>query len=517
MTAMPNINALMLPYLKLLGNGEEHTVSETGPLLAAHFNLPQFEWEMSRSRDIRGGLYQRFGWVRTYLKKAGLIKSPRRGVFKITDRGMHILSLKLKDIGGPFIKQLFELDRPTKEPANIKRRVAPGSAPIKMSTNRIGIQGRPDSNLNRVKFVAAGRGEKNQGIKKISARMKAQSNKALILKLEGKASTDEPYHVVEVFFGTDRATINAQKAGQRFTNARGELKLGVCTVSMPSRHAIGELESPKWFRLEFKENPAKHVVLLEAEFLTQQAFTSRLKTASQNSTQSAFVFVHGFNVSFENAARRTAQIAADLGFKTIPGFFSWPSQSSLKKYDEDAGNIEWTEPNLEKFLSIFAEKTQVKEIFVIAHSMGTRAVTRVMSKLLSAKATLQAQFKELILAAPDIDAAVFKDVLLPAIAANQQTVTMYSSSKDKALNWSKKFTAHPRAGDSKPGPVVGQGLETIDASKISTDFLGHSYFAKERPLLTDLALLVNNGIRAAERPTLQMKTSGKDTYWSFKA
>jgi esterase/lipase superfamily enzyme len=45
--------------------------------------------------------------------------------------------------------------------------------------------------------------------------------------------------------------------------------------------------------------------------------------------------VHGFNVSFENALRRTAQIAYDLDFDGAPFLFSWPSRDSLLSYASD--------------------------------------------------------------------------------------------------------------------------------------------------------------------------------------
>ena len=49
----------------------------------------------------------------------------------------------------------------------------------------------------------------------------------------------------------------------------------------------------------------------------------------------AFLFIHGYNVTFEGAARRTAQMAYDLGFNGAAVFYSWPSQGTPTAYTID--------------------------------------------------------------------------------------------------------------------------------------------------------------------------------------
>jgi esterase/lipase superfamily enzyme len=106
--------------------------------------------------------------------------------------------------------------------------------------------------------------------------------------------------------------------------------------------------------------------------------------------------------------------------------------------------------------------------------------------------------------------------LLPRLSDAKQQVTLYSSSNDKALLASKKVHGEARAGASGADLVVAPGLETIDASGINTDFLGHSYFAESRALITDMSLLINRGIRAGERPLLDTKKSIDARYWAFR-
>jgi esterase/lipase superfamily enzyme len=100
-----------------------------------------------------------------------------------------------------------------------------------------------------------------------------------------------------------------------------ELKFGMCEVSIPGgdRHNIGRLEAPSVWRLEFREDPAKHIVLLGVRPQSKIEFFEAVQTrVNDSAAKDAFVFVHGYNVSFEDAARRTGQLAYDLQFDGAP-------------------------------------------------------------------------------------------------------------------------------------------------------------------------------------------------------
>lgn len=526
--AIPNIQALMVPFLRLLADGKEHSVGETEPLLAEYFKLTARELNSPLVKGKKNAFKFRFGWTRTRLKQAGLIEAKRRGVFKITGRGLQVLSTNPTFIDKESLRPIVESST-VQVPSRVDH--------LKRQDSRDSKTGHGVRKLftmkkctapKAVKYKASSTGKyaKRSSIDTVKKPQKLPVTKKIVagpllsykLKLRSESIKTTNHRVVDVFFGTNRAMNSEAVPGRKFMNSRGELRLGVCKVSIPVKHhKMGEIERPKLYRFELKESQDKHIVLLGIETMNEKKFSSNLKLVSKCPVQSAFVFVHGYNVSFEDAAHRTAQIAFDLGLKSVPAFFSWPSQANAKDYIVDAQNVEWTEASLEKFLSIFAHNAEVNEVFVIAHSMGARAVTRAVANLLRNEEGLRSKFREIILAAPDIDADVFKDVLLPALVASQQNVTIYASSNDRALNYSKKINGAQRAGDSKPLPVVASGLETIDASKVKTDYFGHSYVIKERTLLTDLALLLNNKIRAALRPTLEAVQVKSGTYWSFKA
>ena len=155
----------------------------------------------------------------------------------------------------------------------------------------------------------------------------------------------------------------------------------------------------------------------------------------RSAKKNAFVFVHGYNVAFEDATRRTAQISYDLGFDGAPVFYSWPSQGTVARYIVDETNIEWAQANIKRFLEDLASNSDAENIYLTAHSMGSRGLTRAFTELVAEKPALRTRFREVILAAPDIDAEVFKRDIAPKLAP----ATLYASSQDKALELSRKF------------------------------------------------------------------------------
>ena len=143
----------------------------------------------------------------------------------------------------------------------------------------------------------------------------------------------------------------AAQSGVRYGNQRGELQVGTCRVSIPWTHAVGQIERPSLLRLEVHEDVRKHVVLHETNRQEDNEFYQQLRDQVLAAPRpEVFVFVHGYNVTFEGAARRTAQIAFDVEFAGAPVFFSWPSQGGLLKYTVDENNVEWAVPHLKQFL-----------------------------------------------------------------------------------------------------------------------------------------------------------------------
>jgi esterase/lipase superfamily enzyme len=332
----------------------------------------------------------------------------------------------------------------------------------------------------------------------------------------GVATVKPDRAIIRTFFATDRNVTGNQDPGKMFGVGRSSITFGICDVSIPRDHRMGELESPSIWRLEFHKDPTKHVVILSTAISTKDNFFADVASRVHKSEKkSALLFVHGYNVTFEDAARRTAQMAYDLAFEGAPVFYSWPSQGTTPAYMVDEQNIEWAQADLKGFLEDFFTRSDAESIYLIAHSMGNRALTRAVASLLTERPALRNRLKEVILAAPDIDADVFKRDIAPALVATGRPVTLYASSGDLALVTSKKVHGYPRAGDSGNGLVVVAGIETIDATGVDTSLLGHSYFAETRSLLSDMFNLIRDDKRPDRRSGLRRIDMQTGRYWEF--
>ncbi|PFJ96333.1 restriction endonuclease [Priestia megaterium] len=90
--AVPDYQSFMYPLLEVFKDGNEHTLQEAYIYLADYFNLTTEDKEEVLSSGKQFVYHNRIGWARTYLKKAGLIKSVKRATFVITDRGQELLN-----------------------------------------------------------------------------------------------------------------------------------------------------------------------------------------------------------------------------------------------------------------------------------------------------------------------------------------------------------------------------------------------------------------------------------------
>lgn len=331
------------------------------------------------------------------------------------------------------------------------------------------------------------------------------------------AGGKERYRVVHVFFATDRNTTEDRRLDKRFGTGRSNLKYGTVAVSIPRAHRLGEIERPRLIRMEFRDNPENHMSLLNLAMLDTDQFYALLgRRIKATPGRGSFLFVHGYNVSFADAARRTAQMHYDLNFDGAPIFYSWPSQASTAKYTVDEANIEWSEAHMLHFLTELLARSETESVYLVAHSMGNRGLTNAIATLVERQPESARKIKEIILAAPDIDADVFVRDIAPALARSGAGVTLYASSSDRALIASRTVHGSPRAGDSGRSRVITTGVETIDASAIDTSWLGHSYFAEAHPLIADMFNLVKNRQRAAQRFGLVQETDTAGNYWRFK-
>ncbi len=324
------------------------------------------------------------------------------------------------------------------------------------------------------------------------------------------------YTIVPVFYGTDRAKTDSDKPEKVFGGARGTLVYGMCEVSIPRSHKIGEIESPL-FGWKIFEDPDKHIILEKVDILDTPTFMAQFREKlAKDPKKSILIFVHGYNVSFDEAAKRTAQIAYDLKFKGVPAFYSWPSKGKMLRYPADESTIEWSQPYMKTFFEKVLDGTDAENVYVIGHSMGTRALSKVLAEIVSTRSDLREIIKEIILSAPDIDAGVFKRDIAPKIVGTGQRLTLYASSEDLALKASKEVHDEPRAGESGDRLVIVNGMDTIDATGMDTGFLKHSYYGDSRSVIDDIYEMISDGKLPSKRFNLDEVQTPQGSYYKFR-
>ncbi|MBM3422683.1 MAG: alpha/beta hydrolase [Chlorobi bacterium] len=342
---------------------------------------------------------------------------------------------------------------------------------------------------------------------------------ALLFSLQ-LAACSASYHAtldrsfISLFYATDRAKSGQSDPADFYSALRGPMQYGVCTVSVPPKHRVARLETPV-----LKTDPDQHFALFSLDTLSQHVFFDELSREMQKAgrKKTMLVFVHGYNMSFEDAVLRMAQVAADLDFRGVPLIYSWPSQCSLRLYREDERNVAATEENLFRFLAGLAERSDKGGISLLAHSMGSRALTAAFATLARERSELLLCFRTIILAAPDIDADSFRRDIAPSLAGKGVPVTLYVSASDRALSISEDVNGSPRAGEIKDVPLIVSGIDTIDASEVDGNgFLGHSYYGRSKTVLSDIYYIINHGIPAAERFALEPVDAAEGRYWRFR-
>ena len=333
------------------------------------------------------------------------------------------------------------------------------------------------------------------------------------------------FATVRVFYGTNRAPTGDVKPALFYGKGRGELQYGYLNVTIPRIHKEAELETqPRWAEYTFVMNEAsmrrQYVLLDQITPLAKDDFTRALRQQIKDSpSKDLFIFVHGFNNTFEDAARRAAQMAYDLDFDGTPILYSWPSQGSVVAYAADEAAVGISGRKMADFLETVVAQSGAQRIHVLAHSMGNRALIEAMQTYLAKRAPDKRQhiFGQIVFTAPDVDRDYFIDAI-DSLRASAERVTLYASGNDRALHYSQFVHGAPRAGTAGDVIVKLAGLDTIDMSAVPADILGHSYFAANSGAINDIFRIFWRGDAPPQRCGMKdSKGGGTLTVWWFNA
>jgi esterase/lipase superfamily enzyme/Tfp pilus assembly protein PilF len=357
-----------------------------------------------------------------------------------------------------------------------------------------------------------------------------------LYRLEGKCGQSEqffslarsigsaPIREVPVLFGTDRKQ-DANQASVTFGGEREEkLSFGLTIVTIPEQQTnvattLGVRSDNKNVANQVTEarNLAMHCIEVVGDKQIIDAAVHQIDVAKTYAAQ-ALVFVHGYNVSFENAARRAAQIAYDVKFDGATFLFSWPSRESLWAYLSDRDTVDIAADHLRDFLSKIVAETKVEKIHFVAHSMGNMVLLIALERIAKEDPKLRALIGEIVEAAPDVDQSVYAHMLETIAPEGSHKFTLYAARSDWALRVSGWLRGVARAGYiNKDQPLVVPGVDTIDITNAGTSLfdLNHDLYVSSPILIADMRRIIEKSERPPDKRTREFEavTSKDGTYW----
>ena len=266
----------------------------------------------------------------------------------------------------------------------------------------------------------------------------------------------------------------------------------------------------------------KERIVVPTAFQPEADWWSSLRDAANLRQGRVLLYVHGFREDIDSSSKDAVQIGAMTGFDGPIIQYSWPSQGKLLSYAVDETNMYWDERNFRKFLQKLATQDWVKEIVIVSHSMGARLVIPALEYVdRNSSNTDSSNISNIILASPDVDRQDFeRDIIEEVLSArrvnNDRRITIYASSKDKALAISRAIHGYPRLGSpycfdtfeaaslkaagypercfAAKGRYTQEpsksGLTIIDTSEVTSGGSGHSDYLRSPAACRDFIAVI---------------------------
>lgn len=322
------------------------------------------------------------------------------------------------------------------------------------------------------------------------------------------------YTTYPIYYGTDRSPEPGHAVKFSGFRSDGTVFYGMAEVSVPHIHKEGNLERPWSWPIRVKGDPNKHItvhsnelMLMDAWLTSAKNYIKDLKIDQDPANKEGLLFIHGYNVDFDAALWRAAQLCHDLKFPGLMLCFSWASLGTPSGYVADKDTADWSAGHLKEYLTHVTEHLGLSALHIVAHSMGNRALLSVLENWTYKPGTTP--IHQIILAAPDVDTSRLQQ--LGHVLNVYEQVTLYASRYDRAIAVSRYVHSYPRAGDANP-PLVMEYLSTVDVSAAGQDMLGigHSYMVNASKVFRDLFYIVRHRHKPDQRAGICKKDEG---YW----
>jgi esterase/lipase superfamily enzyme len=283
-----------------------------------------------------------------------------------------------------------------------------------------------------------------------------------------------------MFVASTRKSRKDTETGEAASSA----KLYLTGVSIPPGHEPGVIERPSIT----SESRSRHFVVVGERKLDPATFQQEIATQVSGrvgTSRDVLVFVHGFNVNYDEARFRLAQIVTDGSFTGVPVLFTWPSRNQILAYGSDKESATASRDPLEKLLEDLAATPGVGRVHILAHSMGTWLAMEALRQAgIAGKGDLDGHIGEVMLAAPDIDLDVFRGQM--ARVGKTAHVSVFAAADDRALSVSRtlagdrmRLGALDLSNKQHLDELLGLNVRVYDLTKSSgSDFFRHGTFAE---------------------------------------
>jgi len=260
-------------------------------------------------------------------------------------------------------------------------------------------------------------------------------------------TTRKPSGPVAPFFGSDR----------------GNLTFAEAQMSPPGRGIAGQVSSVvngDWAVLGVSNRTSN-----DAERAFAEAANGR----------DVLLYVHGYNETFESAARSASQLSHSLEFQGRTAMFSWPSGGKLFDYAYDRESALWSRDGFVQALKALVANPTVGRIHIVAHSMGTFLTLEGLRELRES-ADVYARIGSVILASPDIDIDAFEQTV-SKLGPLARRMTLIIDPGDRALAISARLAGGvARAGAADRSRLEALGVRVADTSGRGWSMLRHDLF-----------------------------------------
>jgi len=293
---------------------------------------------------------------------------------------------------------------------------------------------------------------------------------------------------IDIFVVTNRVKKSAEFScdkGAFGTEKAIGVSYGICRVNVPKNHDVGEIPelivSEGYLYQNFK--------ILSEKSLDEDSLLQKIKESKRN----PLVFVHGFNVGYQESLLRASQIAYDLKYQGPIILFTWPAGEEKNRatisrivdnaYLKDKKNVNLSIGDFSKFLLKLNKYAITPNIIV--HSMGHELVLNSIN-LINYNDLKSDLVDNLIMNAPDFELSKFSKIL-PTLVSKTNKMILYCAGNDSAIKVSNKINNSARLGHCFNSKEINwssdkHALEVIDVSIINDSILGHDYYVSKEVL-----------------------------------